>query len=146
MLTPAHLLLGRRLLSTFEEECELESESDSVVVLTKRMKYIKSLSDHYWQRFTDEYLLELRTRHIQGKDPLRKPEVGEVVVIDSKAKRNAWRVGKVITLIPSPDGCAPCHVVGVYTGFPALCFVGFVLDENDQIDKSVIRGVFPAYR
>ena len=41
VLTPSHLVLGRRLLSTFHENTEDESTIDNAV-LTKRMKYISN--------------------------------------------------------------------------------------------------------
>ena len=95
VLTPAHFILGRRLLSKFDVSEEVQGE-DNPILLTRRMKYLKSLSDLYWKRFKDEYLLELRSRHIQGKNPKRTPEIGEIVVIEGKAKHNMWRLGKIV--------------------------------------------------
>ncbi len=103
-LTPSHLLTGHRLLSTFEEEPFDDGNNVTKGVLAKRMRYLKDLSDHYWKRFRDEYLLELRSQHVQGSDPTRKPEVGEVVVVGGTKKRNDWRLGKIISLIRGRDG------------------------------------------
>ena len=103
-LTPSHLLTGHRLLSTFEEEPFNEDINVTNVMITKRMRYLRDLSDKYWKRFTDEYLLELRSQHIQGSDPVRTPDVGEVVVIEGTKKRNDWRLGKIISLIRGRDG------------------------------------------
>ena len=85
VLTPSHLLLGRRLLSTFDEPFDDGRGVDNAV-LTRRMKYLKSLSDHYWRRFREEYLLELRAHHAQGHDPNQRAELGEVVVIEGRSK------------------------------------------------------------
>ena len=115
ILTPSHLLLGRRLLSTFEEPFEDGQLVDNVV-LTKRMKYLKTLSEHFWKRFSEEYLLELRSHHVQGKDPERKPEVGEVVVIESTSKRNDWRLGKIVSLIRGADNRYRSAVVKTFDG------------------------------
>ena len=104
LLTPAHLLLGRRLLSPNAEEIVDQDIETSNVKLSKRMAYLKTLSDHYWHRFANEYLLELRSQHIMGSDPSRKPELGEVVVIHNKEKRNLWRLGKIVSFIPGNDG------------------------------------------
>ena len=68
------------------------------------MKYLKSLSEHYWKRFREEYLLELRNHHVQGGDPVRKPEVGDVVVIEGLSKRNHWRLGRILSFITGSDG------------------------------------------
>ena len=102
-LTPAHLLLGRRLLSTFKESFDDGTDVDNAV-LTKRMKYLKALSEHYWKRFREEYLLELRAQHVQGSDPVRKPEVGEVAVIEGTAKRNDWRLGRIESFVIGTEG------------------------------------------
>ena len=85
-------------------------------MLTKRLKYVKSLSDHYRQRFEHEYLLELREKHIMGADPKRIPEVGEVVLIESKGKRNTWRLGKIIQPIQSVDNRIRAVILKTYDG------------------------------
>ena len=115
VLTPSHLLLGRRLLSTFDHSFEDGAEVDNAV-LTKRMKYLKSLSDHYWKRFKEEYLLELRSQHAQGSDPSRSPVVGEVVVLEGLAKRNSWRLGKIVSLIHGSDNRCRAAVVKTFDG------------------------------
>ena len=115
ILTPSHLLLGRRLLSTFEEPFDGGSAVNNAV-LTKRMRYLKSLSEHYWKRFRDEYLLELRSRHSQGQDPERTAEVGEIVVLHGTTKRNDWRLGKIVSLNPGLDGRVRSAVVKTFDG------------------------------
>ena len=115
ILTPSHLLLGRRLLSNFTEPFYEGYNVDNAVITT-RMKYLKSLSDHYWKRFKDEYLLELRLHHVQGSDPARTPEIGEVVVVEGKAKRNEWRLGKIIELIRGNDERCRAAVIKIFDG------------------------------
>ena len=115
MLTPSHLPLGRRLLSTFEELFDEEGRSDNTII-TRRMKYLKALTEHYWRRFREEYLLELRSQHVQGGDPERKPEVGEVVVIEGTSKRNNWRLGKIVSLINGRDNRCRGAVIKTFDG------------------------------
>ena len=115
VLTPSHLLLGRRLLSTFDEPFDDGRGVDNAV-LTRRMKYIKSLSDHYWRRFREEYLLELRAHHAQGHDPNRRAELGEVVVIEGRSKRNDWRLGKIVKLNEGADGRCRSAVLRTFDG------------------------------
>ena len=59
VLTPSHLLLGRRLPSTFDQPFDEGMAIDNEVI-TRRTRYLRSLTDHYWRRFKEEYLLELR--------------------------------------------------------------------------------------
>ena len=115
VLTPSHLLLGRRLLSTFDEPFD-NGDNVNNFVLTKRMKYIKSLSEHYWKRFHEEYLTELRSHHVQGSDPPRKAAVGDVVVIEGTTKRNNWRLGKIVKLNEGSDGRFRSAVVKTFDG------------------------------
>ena len=119
-LTPAHLLLGRRLLSTFDESFDDGADVDNTV-LTKRMKYLKTLSEHYWKRFREEYLLELRAQHVQGSDPARKPEVGEIVVIEGTVKRNDLRLGKIESFIIGADGRQRGAVLKTFDGSQSRC-------------------------
>ena len=102
VLTPGHLLIGKRIIEPNSTGAECDEELNSVR-LSKRMKYIKTLTDHYWVRWKHEYLIELRNSHIEGAE---RPSVriGEVVIIHDDAKRNRWRLGIVIRLLPGTDG------------------------------------------
>ena len=115
ILTPSHLLLGRRLLSRFDEEFDVGEDVNNFM-LTKRMKYVLSLSTQIWNRFRDEYLLDLRSHHVQGSEPKRSPEIGEIVVVESKSKRNEWRLGKVIESIPGSDGRSRGVILRTFDG------------------------------
>ena len=115
IVTPSHLLIGKRLLSTFEEPFDDGSNVDNAVI-TKRMKYIRSLSEHYWKRFSDEYLLELRSQHVVGSDATRKPDVGEVVVIGGTTKRNDWRLGKIVSFLSGSDNRNRGAIIKVFDG------------------------------
>ena len=116
VLTPAHLLLGRRPLSRNTEPLSNGDVETSNVKLSKRMAYLKTLSDHFWKRFSNEYLLELRSQHTMGNDPTRKPEVGEIVVVHGKEKRNLWRLGKIVSFVPGNDGKVRAVVLKVFDG------------------------------
>ena len=64
-LTPSHLLVGRRLLSLPDylgHVCEPSDEDFEVGAsqLTKRMKHLASVLNHFWRRWRSEYLNELR--------------------------------------------------------------------------------------
>ena len=120
VITPSHLFMGKRLLSQNSENVNDDEDPQlDTVKITKRMAYLKSLTEHYWQRFQKEYLLELRMQHVQGTDPIRKVETGEVVVVHGKAKRNHWRLGKVISFIPGSDEQIRAVVLKVFDGTKA---------------------------
>ena len=55
VITPSHLILGRRLRSV-NYSVQKETEIGSQVSLTRKMKYLKLLVDNYWTRWKAEYL------------------------------------------------------------------------------------------
>ena len=101
ILTPGHLLIGKRILD--ENKNEIGEEQSDRVKLSRRAKYLKELTDHYWSRWRKEYLVELRSSHIQNQENSTCIQVGEVVVVQEKTKRNFWRLGLVVKLLNGAD-------------------------------------------
>ena len=68
-LTPSHLLVGRRLLSLPDNLMYLAPEDKDFEVtgesLQKRARHLNSVLNHFWNRWSKEYLLELREAHRQ---------------------------------------------------------------------------------
>ena len=62
--------------------------------------------EHFWKRFQNEYLTELRERHKKiNRSAKREIKVGELVLIrDKNSQRHRWRVAVLIELINSKDG------------------------------------------
>ena len=85
ILTPGHLLMGKRLLDENGES--LTDIVSDKVQLTKRATYLKAITEHYWKRWKNEYLLELCNTHIQNGDSTTTIKVGEVVIIREKTKQ-----------------------------------------------------------
>ena len=103
-LTPSHLMYGRNILNQTSSTI-VNNNSDSP---TNRIKHVSKLLDHFWKRFSSEYLCSLRERdRIQRrKNPRSKiVSVGDVVLVHQKqVARNSWPLGKITRLISSPDG------------------------------------------
>lgn len=126
-LTPSHLLIGRRLLSAIPKATEDANENDEQTVvelidrptLNARYKYLQAIIDHFWKRFSSEYLTQLHEHHLSNKmkyDEVSKLLLGDVVLIkDDKLKRNCWRRGKVERLIEGRDGRVRGAVLKVCT-------------------------------
>jgi hypothetical protein len=68
-LTPSHLLVGRRILSLPDNLTYFEPEDENFEVtdesLQRRAKHLNSVLNHFWKRWSKEYLLELRDAHRQ---------------------------------------------------------------------------------
>ena len=112
-LTPSHLMIGRRLLSGNPNTAPAGGPcSSSVTEVARRAKYLKSLLDHFWNRWQKEYLTELRQFHQyavnnRGACPQKESSVkeGDVVIVrDEKRPRNTWKLGRVKKLVKGRDG------------------------------------------
>ena len=103
VLTPAHLLYGRRLLSLPEEPREEDDETETSY--RRRYKYINETLQHFWKRWQREYLTNLRESHDCNAQAIGKaPKVGDVVTVyEEGVKRNGWKMAVVESLIVGKD-------------------------------------------
>ena len=66
-LIPSHLLVGHRLKNLPDHsichEDPVYVPQSSAPVLSKRMKHLSQVLDHFWKRWRREYLAELRDAH-----------------------------------------------------------------------------------
>ena len=111
-LTPSLLMLGRRLLSngTVKESAAGQSQSQlSSVDITKRVKDLKLLLEHFSSRCQREYLAELRQFHqytANNKRTRLQKELGavkDVIVKDENRPRGTWKLGHLKELIKGRD-------------------------------------------
>ena len=111
-LSPNHLIYGRRL-NVNQSAQEANSECNPTV----RYKYVNKLMNHFWKRFTTEYLAELRERHITKTQRQSKQmiNVNDLVLIkEDKLPRSKWRMGVVKEITSSKDGeirAAVCRTI-----------------------------------
>ena len=102
MLTPSHLIYGRRLLSLPEMR---NDEEESETALLRRFRYLAKLRIHFWNRWRREYLTDLREHHRGKKESQNKVSIGDVVLIhEDNTKRSNWKMGKVVEQIVGKDG------------------------------------------
>ena len=104
MLTPAHLIYGRRL-STLPDELRNDDEENELGML-KRFRHLARLRIHFWNRWRREYLADLREHHRSTgkKGAVKEVEIGDVVLVHGEhMKRGSWQMGKVVELIVGRD-------------------------------------------
>lgn len=102
VLTPAHLVYGRRI-NSLPDEAIVEEEDASCGL---RYRYLSKKLEHFWKRWHDEYLVGLREFHKckVGKGG-KSVEVGDVVtVFEEGKKRGEWKMGVVVRLVKGRDG------------------------------------------
>ena len=102
VLTPSHLLVGRRLLTLptgVETNLKLD-DSDKEYALSKRFLHLTRLLSHFWNRWRREYLTDLRETHKLNNNKSVDISPGDVVLVhEDYAKRAQWKVAIVEELI-----------------------------------------------
>lgn len=116
LLTPSHLLHGRRL-SNLSSGVYFESDFENHDKLSRICFYLTLKLSHFWERWRGEYLAGLREIHrLQNKEPVGiKP--GEIVLVSGEnKKRGIWRMGIVEELIVGKDR----HIRGAKVRMPGV--------------------------
>ena len=100
VLTPAHLIYGRRLTS-LPQSPEVEDD----IGCNRRYRYVTERLQHFWKRWRREYLTDLRESHdCNAKKVVKEPKVGDVVLVyEDGAKRNSWKMAVIEDLIQGKD-------------------------------------------
>ena len=113
-LCPSQLIIGRRILSLpniADGECADEVVSQEL--LTKRMKYVNSVLQQYWHRWSKAYVVNLREFHKSNNKQNQMIVIpGEVVLVhDEKTPRQRWKIGRIIETQTSANGGVKVAVV-----------------------------------
>ena len=123
-LTPSHLIVGRRLLNLPDHlgyVCDPDDNDFEIDAsqLTKRMRHLASILNHFWRRWRLEYLNELReSHHYQAKKASHTPHVtkGDIVIIHDRAlPRGFWKLGRIQEVHTGSDGLPRSALVRVAT-------------------------------
>ena len=107
ILTPNHVLFGRRLHATNDNDDDNDgSKPESPTELTSRMKYIQRLIGHFWDQWRRDYLLSLREQMRPHQNSVNfKPRVDDIVLIhDDKVPRHQWNTARIVEIETSSDG------------------------------------------
>ena len=98
-LTPNHILL---LKAGVTYPPGLFDENDLYV--RRRWRQVQYLSDQFWRRWKNEYLVLLQRRQ-KWCSQRRQHEVGDLVLaIDVDTPRNQWPLGRIVHTKPDKDG------------------------------------------
>ena len=116
-ITPSHLIIGRNLRENINKfsEGDFDMTKDEC---TRRYKYLKTTIEHFWNRFSQEYMNNLREHHSYNRrkyDSFNKLEVNAVVIIkdDEHLPGLPWKKGVVQELISGRDNKVRGAVVRV---------------------------------
>ncbi|XP_074661993.1 uncharacterized protein LOC141914638 [Tubulanus polymorphus] len=112
-LTPSHLLHGR-VMSNLPHLSDTDAISDpeygvsiNTQNLQKRAQRVMELFEHFRSRWTNEYVIALRERHLSMRNNGRTSEIrsGDVVLVhDDQKRRINWKLAIVTKLNYGNDG------------------------------------------
>ncbi|XP_026734736.1 uncharacterized protein LOC113498790 [Trichoplusia ni] len=98
-LSPGHFIIGRPLIALPTPNLEDVKEGQ-----LRRYMRLEKLRQHFWRRWQKEYLSELQQR-TKWRTNTSKLDVGDMVLLaDDNAPPLTWKLGRVLRLIPGPDG------------------------------------------
>lgn len=95
-LTPGHFLIFDSLLAAPTKQTEQLNVYD-------RWQQLQLLVQHFWRRWSTEYLTQLQTRP-KWTQPEKNFKIGELVLLrDERLPPNQWLLGRILELHPGPD-------------------------------------------
>lgn len=98
-LTPSHFLIGRSLTGIPEPKITHIPENKLTT-----FQYLQQLQQHFWSRWTKEYLSELQQKQ-KWKTNQSSLKINDLVLIkEDNSPPLAWKLGRILELFPGPDG------------------------------------------
>jgi hypothetical protein len=107
VLTPGHFLVGRPLASLVEPNL-----SDVNINRLNRWQLLQKLSQHFWQRWKNEYITTLQRRTKLAAVTTIDLNMLVLIKDDNQPPCN-WLLGRIITTHPGPDNVT--RVVSIKT-------------------------------
>lgn len=97
-LTPGHFLIGDSLAAVAEPEL--------LTVRTNRLsrwQHLQQMTQHFWTRWTREYLNHLQVRH-KWNTTGKTVNVGQLVLLkDGNLPPMKWPTGRIVKVFPGAD-------------------------------------------
>ncbi|XP_071652700.1 uncharacterized protein [Temnothorax longispinosus] len=111
-LTPAHFLIGKSLTSVADPDLTHLPESR-----LSRWQLIQNVQQHFWQRWSKEYVGELQQR-TKWKKPFKPlPKEGTMVLIkEDNLPPFKWRLGRILSIHPERDQIVRVAIVRTSNG------------------------------
>lgn len=99
-LTPAHFLIGDSLHSL--------PQLDHIDLTTNRLtryQLLTQMLQHFWSRWSREYLTQLQTRYKWQRGDSQEVKLGTLVILkEDNYPPLLWHMGKVVDVHPGSDG------------------------------------------
>ncbi|XP_047538690.1 uncharacterized protein LOC125072208 [Vanessa atalanta] len=133
-LTPAHFLVGRPLTSPASEDYE-----QAALQRLTRYQRVEQVRQHFWTRWSKEYVSELqvRTKWMKSGDSLKEGTL--VLIKDDNSPPLKWSMGRIVSTFPGKDGVSRVAAIRVASGaitrraFSKIC--PLPLDAADNVNS-----------
>ena len=106
-ITPNHLIIGHRLNTMNDQQCDAKREikSECSPRVRQRLRHKLKVLDDFRRRWKKEYLLDLRdVRKAKQVGSNEEVAIGDVVIVEDDGPRLMWKLGRITSLIKSKDG------------------------------------------
>ncbi|XP_045534866.1 uncharacterized protein LOC123721177 isoform X2 [Papilio machaon] len=116
-LTPGHFLIGRPL-TALPTDCYERHVTGTL----SRYQHLEQLRQHFWRRWSKEYIseLQLRTKWRSDLNPLQEGVL--VILKEDNLPPLKWRLGRVVAVHPGADGVSRVADVRTATGVVRRAF------------------------
>lgn len=99
-LTPGHFLIGRPITSIAEYNYLNINENR-----LNKFQRLQKIKQHFWQRWSKEYIGELQTRAKWKQRAEELVQTGVLVLVkDDNLPPLKWKLGRIIEIFPGQDG------------------------------------------
>ncbi|XP_045769775.1 uncharacterized protein LOC123870493 [Maniola jurtina] len=116
-LTPAHFLIGRPLTAL-----PVPNYENQPVNRLNRYQRIEQVRQHFWTRWSKEYISELQHRS-KWQVPTSSLNVGDLVAIkEDGLPPLKWKLGRVVAVYPGSDGIARVADIRTASGVVSRSF------------------------
>lgn len=110
-LTPSHFLIGRPGQAITEP-----SYSQQKINRLSRWQHVQSMREHFWNRWSTDYLHTLQTRQ-KWKDGVLDIKIGSLVLLrDENLSPQLWKMSRIVSLHPGKDGIVRVITVKTSSG------------------------------
>ncbi|XP_011858366.1 PREDICTED: uncharacterized protein LOC105555927 [Vollenhovia emeryi] len=110
-LTPAHFLIGKTLTAVADPDLTHLPESR-----LSRWQLIQGLQQHFWKRWSKEYIGELQQR-TKWRKPFKPLHEGTMVLIkEDNLPTFKWKLGRILSVHPGRDQIVRVATVKTSTG------------------------------
>lgn len=112
VLTPGHFLIGVSLRSNLEPDLLTVN-----LGRLSRFQLLERIKQHFWKRWSSEYLQQLQERRKWVKAPKASLQPGKLVILrEDNIPPMLWPLGRIVAVHPGTDGIVRAATVKTLRG------------------------------